>query len=147
MSEFVSKVKDSFFPEEYAESLETFNELELCLVKKKAIARYCIAVLPFDSKLSMEKQISNARKLIRKNTNAFWLISEIGAYIIFHTPNKVPGMDSLELPVDKTGLHAVIVQGVHVIGNDYKKHIFNHSRWFEHAFGKTEYIMAKLKNL
>ncbi len=142
-----NKIKDSFYPDEYATSLNVSNELELCLIKKKALARYCIALVAFDDDVDVKKQVLNARRLIRKCTSALWLVREVGVYIIFHTKNKIPNISSSDLPVDQTGFHAVIIQGVHVIGNNYKEHLFNHAKWFEHCFGGSEKITSKIKEL
>ena len=115
-------------------------------MRKKGFGGYCIAVFSLDTSIDIEQQIEKAREKIRQSTGAMWLIKEVGVYIIFHTRADISTIISSELKIDKTGFHAVIIQGVYVI-NGQKKHIYNHSKWFEHSFGNSELIMKKLRNI
>ena len=48
--------------------------------------------------------------------------------------------------VDLTGLHSVIIQGVHIITHEGDQ-LYNHSKWLNHAFGGANQITDKLQNL
>lgn len=110
-------------------------------IKASGFSRYCFAALNLDTNMTLEQQVESARELIQQTTKALWFFREIGAYIVFHTDASDIHYHSEQLPIDRTGLHAVIVQGVHIIGQD-NLHIFNHSKWLNHTFGKAHLISA-----
>lgn len=137
------KMKDEFYPNIYPISLPVSDNLELCLMKKKGLGRYCIALINIDDVSEIDKKIQDARRLIKKSTKAIWLIKEVGVYIVFRTNSSIVGLNSIDLKVDTFGFHAVIIQGVHLIDIN-ENHIFNHSKWFQYTFGESESIVSKL---
>ena len=138
----VNNIEKSFYPDIYTQTLPTGADLDLCLLKKIGLARYVLAVRDFDSDLDVKTQIANARKSIRQQTSAMWLFKEIGAYIIFIC-DELPDLVESQLKIDRTGFHAVIVQGVHIISKS-GAHVFNHSKWLNKSFGGTESIASRL---
>ena len=75
-----------------------------------------------------------------------WFFKEVGAYLVF-IANQVPEhIKSDDLIVDLTGLHSVIIQGVHIITHEGDQ-LYNHSKWLNHAFGGANQITDKLQNL
>ena len=140
----VNNIENSFFPEVYSQSLPTSDDLSLCLLKKKGLVKYTLAVKHFDSNLDIHTQIANARKSIKQQTSAMWLFKEVGAYIVF-VCDELPDLSESQLEIDRTGFHAVIVQGVHLISKS-GAHLFNHSKWLNKSFGGTEGIASRLVN-
>ena len=138
----VNNIKNSFYPEVYSQLLPTSSALSLCLLKKTRLAKYAIAVKDFDSDLDIKDQIANARKSIKRQTSAMWLFKEIGAYIVF-VCDELPDLSESQLEIDRTGFHAVIVQGVHLVSKS-GAHLFNHSKWLNKSFGGTESIASRL---
>ena len=140
----IESIESEFYPEIYNKSLPTVGKLRLCMVKNKGISRYCLAVVDFRENVNIEQQVRSARESIAKATKAFWLVREVGVYIVFNATKAPSDLKSADLPIDSTGLHAVIVQGVHIIGpNGY--HLFNHSKWLNHTFGGANVISSKLQ--
>ncbi|MBA6302677.1 hypothetical protein [Colwellia sp. MB02u-14] len=139
---FVNNIENSFYPEIYSQSLSLNTDLSLCLFKKVKLARYVLAVKGFDSNLDIKTQIANARKSIRQQTSAMWLFKEIGAYIVF-VCDELPDLKESQLEIDRTGFHAVIVQGVHLVSKS-GVHLFNHTKWRNYSFGDTESIASRL---
>ncbi len=140
----INNIKNSFYPEIYSQSLPLNNDLSLCLFKKDRLGRYVLAVKVFDSNLDIKVQIASARKSIRQQTSALWCFKEIGAYIVF-VCDELPDLTESQLEIDRTGFHAVIVQGVHLISKS-DAHLFNHSKWLNKSFGGTESIASRLVN-
>ena len=140
----VNNIENSFYPEVYSQSLPLNTNLSLCLLKKTRLAKYVLAVSDFDSNLDIKTQIANARKLIKQQTSAMWLFKEIGAYIVF-VCDELPDLAESQLEIDRTGFHAVIVQGVHLVSKS-GAHLFNHSKWLNKSFGGTESIASRLVN-
>jgi hypothetical protein len=140
----VENIENSFYPEVYSQSLPKGTELSLCLFQKNGLAKYVLAVKDFDSNLDIKTQIANARKSIRQQTSAMWLLKEIGAYIVF-VCDELPDITKSHLKIDRTGFHAVIVQGVHLISKS-GDHLFNHTQWLNKSFGGTESIASRLVN-
>jgi hypothetical protein len=137
----VENIEKSFYPEVYSQSLSTNNDLLLCLLKNN---KYALAVIEFDSNLDISIQIESARKSLKHQTSAMWLFKEIGAYVVF-VCDELPNLTESQLEIDRTGFHAVIVQGVHLISKS-GAHLFNHTKWLNKSFGGTESIASRLVN-
>lgn len=138
----VNNIEKSFYPEIYSQSLSLHTELSLCLLQKTKLARYALAVREFDSNINLDIQIATTRKLIQQQTSAMWLLKEIGAYIVFIC-DELPNLQSSQLKVDRTGFHAVIIQGVHLVSKS-GDHIFNNSKLLNKSFGNAESIASRL---
>lgn len=139
-----SNIENSFYPEVYPVKTPANNDLNLCLVKKNGLARYALAVFKFDKNLDLNIQIANARTIVRKQTKALWLVKEVGAYIVF-VCDELPNLNASQLEIDRTGFHAVIIQGVHLISKS-GEHLYNHTKWLNKSFGGTESIAKRLEN-
>ncbi|TWO82390.1 hypothetical protein AYI75_21090 [Shewanella algae] len=137
-------IKSNFHPEIYSKQLETQGDFKLCLIKNKFIARYCLAVFEFNENKPIGDQIVAARKEIFKVTKALWCVREVGVYMVFLASKAPTQLRESELAIDKTGFHAVIVQGVHIIGPK-SFHLYNHSKWLSHTFGGANEISSKLQ--
>ena len=139
-----SNIEDSFYPELYSVKTPANTDLSLCLVKKNGMARYTLAVFEFDKNLDLTVQVANARAIVLRQTNALWLVREIGAYIVF-VCDELPDLSASQLEVDRTGFHAVIIQGIHLISKS-GEHLYNHTKWLNKSFGGTESIAKRLEN-
>ncbi|MCU4677716.1 hypothetical protein N7931_19080 [Catenovulum sp. 2E275] len=137
-----SQIEKLFCPSVYEKVIPTTEDIDLCLFKKQGAGKYVLVVVQYDSKLSMSLQIKKVRQYVQRLTKALWLVNEIGAYVVFAGANFIG--NSLELTIDKTGFHAVIIQGVHII-NESGEHIYNHSKWFNHVFGGATNIATELR--
>lgn len=140
----VESIRKEFFPAIYDKEVDTAGALRLCLTKRKGLGKYALALIEFDSSLEIEGQISSARKAVAKVTKALWCLNEVGVYITFVAKEAPKNLSASELSIDKTGFHAVIVQGIHVIGPD-GYHLYNHSKWLNHTFGGANEISNKLQ--
>ena len=138
----VNNIENSFYPEIYSQLLPTSADLSLCLLKKSQLAKYVLAVKDFDSGLDIETQIANVRKSIKQQTSAMWLFKEVGVYIVL-VCDELPDLKESQLEIDRTGFHAVIIQGVHLVSKA-GAHLFNHTKWRNHSFGDTESIASRL---
>lgn len=137
-----NNIKTSFYPGVYPESIATQHDLNLCLFKKIGMGRYVLAVTDFKQELDIKTQIANVRRQIRKYNSALWLFNEVGAYIVF-VCEDLPDLSESQLEVDRTGFHAVIIQGVHLISKS-NKHLFNHVKWLNTSFGGAQSIASRL---
>ncbi|MBO9492000.1 hypothetical protein J7384_16690 [Endozoicomonas sp. G2_1] len=140
----VRNIEKSFYPEIYPDSTPINHYLKLCLVKTNGLARYVLIVIDFDSSIDFKTQIEQARMSIRQQTSAMWLFREVGAYIVF-VCDELPNVNRSQIKVDKTGFHAVIIQGIHLVSKS-GNHLYNHAKWSHRSFGGTECIAARIVN-
>ena len=115
------------------------------LLKKKKTARYVLVVKSLEHCDDINLQIAQVRREIASQTQAMWLVKEVGAYIVFHVAS-LPRITENEISVDKTGFHAVIIQGVHFI-SDANEHLFRHTKWLNHSFGGAQGIAQKIESI
>jgi hypothetical protein len=141
--DLAKRLKGFFYPESYPEILKDDGDNGFTLQRADSPARYVMHVQRLDSDLPITKQIQNARESIFKRSRAFWLLREVGACIIF-TCDKLPDIEQEELVVDKTGFHAVIIQGVYIISKENNL-LFLQSKWFNRAFGKSAAVLEALR--
>ena len=139
------KILTQFYPDDYPDLLPEKDLAGITVLKKLSPARYVIHVQEFDPNINVTEQIRLAKKIITKRCRALWLIREVGACIIF-TCNKLPSVAKEDLVVDKTGFHAVIVQGVHLISESGKQ-VYNQSQWFDRTFGKSSDVVKALRDV
>jgi len=140
--EVINRIRKIFYPDLYSKEVAPENGMKLCLVARRRIGRYCLAVFEYDKDQPVELQVKDARTCIRKATRSYWLFRELGAYIVFVSSEPIKGISSEHLSVDTTGFHAVILQGVHIIAPNTQ--IYNHSKWSNHTFGGAKVIAGKL---
>ena len=141
----LNKIQEAFYPDLYSELIENSEGLNVCLTKRKGMARYALFAKKFDPKLGLQRQIADARRLVRELTGALWLFKEVGVYVVFIC-DSMPDISERELVIDKTGFHAVIVQGVHLVSSE-GQHLFNHSKWLNHSFRGSESIVGRIKSV
>lgn len=139
----IDKITDTFYPNIYNKKLSTSGDIELCLLKGAGISRYCLAVIELNDSTSLNTQIKEARTQVAKLVKAYWLIREVGLYLVVISKDS-QHPDISELKTDRTGFHSVILQGIHFISEN-GNHIFNHSKWLNHTFGGANEISQTLQ--
>ena len=105
--------------------------------------RYCLAITQRQVDVSLEHQIQDIRKQVRRETRACWLLREVGLSIVIMSSSPEDLREDALPEADKTGLHAVILQGIHIIAPS-GEHIFNQSAWGNVGFGLSDVISETL---
>jgi hypothetical protein len=143
--DIVTNIEKEFHPSIFTKSLNSTIDIKLCLVKSKFLARYCLCVFELKPDMPINLQIEEARRSIKKHLKASVFLRSVGVYIIFIS-DSVKGFAKNDLIVDRTGLHSVIIQGVHIISTS-GEHIYNHTKWLNYAFGNTVNIAQKVESI
>lgn len=138
-------IKKAFYPAEYPGILETGNEGEALLWKSAGSGRYALYLRPFEPRREIQAQIAAARESIRRRMKARWIFKEVGAYILFAC-DELPNLPASALGVDRTGLHAVIIQGIHLAA-PRGEHLVRLSTWGGRPFGGSDRIAEKIRGL
>ncbi|MCB1215403.1 MAG: hypothetical protein KDK66_08000 [Deltaproteobacteria bacterium] len=135
-------------PSLYDREISAPKGLRLCLLKsgKGRKALYALAVLDYESTKPIQVQIQKARNLVKKAIRACWLIRELGLFLVFLAKEIPQQLTKQDLVVDRTGLHAVIVQGVHLIDSQ-NQHLYRHSQWASLTFGGAKEVSDQLLKL
>ena len=141
----ITHIEKEFFPSIYTKLFDSTPDIKLCLVKSKFLARYCLCVFELKPEIAINIQIEAARRSIKKHLKASVFLRSVGVYIVFIS-NSLEGITKENLIVDRTGLHSVIIQGVHVLSAS-GEHMFNHTKWLNYAFGNTVNIAKQLENI
>jgi len=141
--DIVTNIEKEFFPTIYTKSLNSTSDIKLCLVKSKFLARYCLCAFELKENIPINLQIEEARCSIKKHLKASVFLRSVGVYLIFIS-NSLNGIAKEDLRVDQTGLHSVIIQGIHVLSTS-GEHIYNHTKWLNHAFGNTVNIAKQIE--
>ena len=145
MTSFKENIKNLFYPDDYPILLPQNANIDFILMKKKGIARYCIAYVDLKNIDDLDAEVKSLRKSLQKSTKALWLLREVGVFIIIKTDKDISNIEKSQLVVDSTGFHAVIIQGMYLVGN--KSTLFNKSKWFKYSFGESEEIEKRLQSI
>ena len=133
-------------PEPYAEVVEAAG-LDLLLLSRGRLGSYALAVLPWREGAPAAAQVAGARAAVRAATGAMWMFREYGAYLVFAGPEaswrgKLDGAAA-----DRTGLHHVIVQGLHWIDPATGATELKQSAWGPVKFGGVDSVAAVIEDL
>jgi hypothetical protein len=142
---FTTSIENLMIPDYYSKSLEVTGAIELVLMKSKSLGRHVLVVKSLDEILDLSAEIAIVRNEVSKLTNAFWIFREVGAYIVFRV-NELPELKPSDIKVDRTGFHAVIVQGVHFVSAS-GQHLYNHTKWLNHTFGGGAGIAQRIESI
>ena len=140
-----SKIKQLLYPQNYPVLLPDKGMPGQTLLRGQGLARYVVHIQEFETDIDISNQVNIARNTICKRSRALWLFKEVGACIVF-TCKKFPTVHSEDLVVDRTGFHAVIVQGIHLIA-ETGEHTYNQSKWFNRTFGKSGDVLEALQSV
>jgi hypothetical protein len=136
-STLVKKLKEKLIPTVYASSQENLSlDIQLVLEKKKSLLeRYMLIVTTYDGVSEASEYVEQIRNEVKKIFSAIWMIREIGVHLIIITKGGTINEFRKSVLADKTGLHAVIIQGIHVIDLE-KDEVFDcYSQWGSVRFG------------
>ena len=140
--EFIKKIEGALVPDYYNDCVKVYEPIQLLLLRKNTSARYALVVKSISKINDLGAEISSLRDEVRKLTKSCWMIKEIGVYVVLRVP-ELPNLRPEDIKIDKTGFHAVIIQGIHFISYS-GEHLFNHSQWLNHTFGAAESISEKI---
>ncbi len=141
----IGKIENEFYPKNYSKSLSPNDDLSLCLVEPKLFSMHCLAVIKLNTHEPLKIQISKARRAIKKRTKAIYMFRGVGVYIVF-IGDLGAEITKEDLTIDLTGLHAVIIQGIHVIPSSGKQ-VYKHSKWLGYTFGAGDGVAKRLENI
>ena len=140
-----TKIKQLLYPQNYPVVLPDKGMPGQTLLRGQGLARYVVHIQEFETGIDISNQVDLARDTIFKRSRALWLFKEVGACIVF-TCKELPTVKKEELVVDRTGFHAVIVQGIHLVA-ETGEHSYNQSKWFHRTFGKSGDLLEALQRV
>jgi hypothetical protein len=94
----------------YTKFIEGKGDIKGCFIKSKGLGRYCVAVVELEEITNIDEVVNILRKKISKLTNAYWLVREVGVFLIIKVNKKLKLQVDLNNLVDKTGFHSAIIQ-------------------------------------
>lgn len=140
-----TKIKQFLYPQYYPVLLPDKGMRGQTLLRGQGLARYVVHIQEFECDVDISNQVNLARDTIFKRSRALWLFKEVGACIVF-TCKHLPAIHAKELVVDRTGFHAVIVQGIHLVA-ETGENTYNQSKWFNRTFGKSGDVLDALQRV
>jgi hypothetical protein len=120
---------------------------ELLLVQRNwlLLGRYALAVYRWDPSRDGAAQVQAARREIGRLMGAVPMVYQVGLYLVFCGPEKEWVNRVGALGADQTGLHGVIIQGIHCIDPKTGRAWASHSRWGPVTFGGAARVNWLLK--
>lgn len=116
-------------------------ELHLLLsISRGLFGRYALAVTSWDPALDGPAFLAARRKAAFRQLRALWMFREVGLYLVVCGPRSAWQPHMADMPADKTGLHAVIVQAVHCVDPATGETQLNQSAWGPVSFGGVDSI-------
>ena len=115
--------------------------MELLLTCKKWwLARYAFAIAPWDESLDGATFLKSRRRLVSRALDALSILREVGLYLVVTGSESKWRNHVADMPADKTGLHAVIVQAVHFVDLQSGATALNQSAWGPVKFGGVDSV-------
>ena len=129
--------------------VEVESEIDFIAVRKSMLptGQYALAIAPYLGELSATDNIAHYRKLIRKELKAFWGFREVGCYLILYGHDLLPEKIGEEIKADVTGLHAVIIQGIHLVDFQRCETFHAGSSWGGISFGSTNDVSGLIDQI
>ena len=131
-------------PEPYPEAVEAAG-LDLLLLSRGKLGSYALAVLPWLVGVPAPAQVERGRAAVRAATGAMWMLREFGAYLVFVGPEDSWRGRLDGAAADRTGLHHVIVQGLHWIDPATGARELRQSAWGPVRFGGVDSVAQQLE--
>jgi hypothetical protein len=103
---------------------------KLFLYKK----RHYFLYVELEDNVELSTSIVNYKNKIKNLASAYWLLNEVGLYILFKVPSYKKCGELNNNLIDRTGFHAVVLQAVQVIGEEGEGQLIQ-SSWFGKKFG------------
>jgi hypothetical protein len=135
-------VRRALFPGVYEREYPTPGRFDFVLQRRSRIfrsGRYVIAFRRLGGE-PIESLSATVRDEIRRLTGALWMIREYGLYLVLCGPREFWQNQTDTVPADRTGAHAVIVQGVLFVDPESGTNHLNGSAWGPLTFGGTRDI-------
>lgn len=133
-------------PAPYADVVEA-EGLDLLLLSRGGLGSYALAVLPWREDVPAATQVAEARAAVRAATGAMWMFREYGAYLVFVGPEASWRGRLAGVAADRTGLHHVILQGMHWIDPASGATELVQSAWGPVKFGGVDSVAAAIEEI
>ena len=131
----IRKIVDRIHPAYYPIQITPSNESDCLLVKKNLLlGRQAFAMVGLDE-VDASQTVSAARSQVKELMSAMWVFREVGLYLVVHGSEELwrSGINSVR--PDRTGIHSVIIQGIHFIDFASGAVSIKQSRWGACKFG------------
>lgn len=148
-SAFTAEVRALLHPHPYTYEAEVLGtNLGLLLHHGSALGgRYALAVIPWADGLDGPAQLLAARDGVRRALRAWFPFRQVGVYLIFLGPEDAWRPDAAIFRADRTGLHHVIVQGVHLVDPETGARQFDQSAWGKLKFGGLQGVAELIETI
>jgi hypothetical protein len=132
-------VRRALFPGVYEREYPLPGRFDFVLQSHSRLLRTGRYVIAFRrlGREPIESLLATVREEIRRLTGALWMIREHGLYLILCGPLELWQSRTDTVPADRTGAHAVIVQGVLFVDPESGSIHLNRSAWGPLTFGGT----------
>lgn len=138
---FVRQIEDAFWPTLYETVVKPPPApLDLLLTVRRGPARYALAV----GRHNALDSLAGWRQLAFEALEAAWLWREVGLYLVLTGPAE---RWDARLRPDRTGFHAVIVQGIHLVDLEARRSELRASRWGPVVFGGSAGVGERIDQL
>lgn len=139
---FIEVIEQQLHPRPYTGRAASLPEgIHLLLTVKRGIfGRYALAVTSWDATLDGQAFLQSRRRTLSRGLGALWALREVGLYLIVCGAQSQWRSQVAQMPADKTGLHALIVQAVHFVDPDTGETQLNQSAWGSLTFGGSDSI-------
>jgi len=123
-------IKNQLYPDLYNKEKKLAYKDCYLISRRNWLARYALLNLRENNLSEIGKLISDSKKLIKNELNAFPILGEVGAFIIINTDDNIDGIDLSQVEVDMTAfIKSVILQGVCIISSVSEKPALKLSNW------------------
>ena len=138
----IEKIIERLHPSSYPIKHSPSEGLDSLLIKKCfPTAQYAFAIIELqNSDLSLA--VSSARSQVKELTKGAWLLHEVGLYLLIHGDEELWKANHNQVRPDRSGLHAVIIQGIHFIDFSTGASEVKQSRWGACKFGDLSLPIA-----
>jgi len=134
--ELSEAMRDRLHPEPYGKMVEPSGSFDFLLMRSSALpgGRYAFAFGEIKSD-DIHDVYCQARAEARRLTKSMWMFREVGLYLMLSGSESLWHSQIDQAPVDKTGLHSIIVQAVHFVDPDTGLNHLSQSSWGPVKFG------------
>lgn len=145
----LERLREVFHPIPYDEVPDLAGSpLDLLLLQRRWWgARYALAALEWRPGVPAGTQVSAARQELARRTSALWMLREVGAYLILLGDEASWQGAALEVAADRTGLHHVILQAIHLVDPSSGEAHVAQSQWGPLTFGGVGVVAEVVQHL
>ncbi len=140
IQEFVASIEGRLHPQPYSHRIPTASDaIHLILsVRQGILGRYALAVTSWDRTLDGRAFLAARRRTVRRALAAMWMFREVGLYLVVCGAEQSWRPQAVQMPADRTGLHAVILQAVHLVDLESGQSELNQAAWGPISFGGVD---------